>query len=152
MEQEKEFLEKLTLRTIEYLSTELSFAPIQKEFTVKEVEELEFLDITSMIDLSGFFNGTIGLSITKEFALKILEKAIYGEIPKEQVEDLVSESVAETLNIVLGNILMEYENTIEITAPKTSKEAIVVTQDEYKHLYCCEVLCENEKIILSYLK
>jgi len=149
------FLEKLALRTINYLSNDLLLEGVKKEFNIVKVDNIELLDISTMINVSGLLKGTTTLSVTSEFALKMVQSSVYGEIPIEVLSELAVENIAETLNIVLGNILVEYdglEDEIEIGTPQTVQKRITVTKNEYKKIYLCVLKCEQEQIILSYFE
>ena len=53
-------------------------------------------------------NGTIGLSVSTKLAKFMVEQFVFGELSSEEVEEMAGDSVAEILNVVLGNVLKDF--------------------------------------------
>lgn len=155
MELSQEILQKLTKRTIKYINEDLALGEVSQEFEIDEVDKLDLLDISTMIALSGSIKGTVGLSVSNELAFKMVEGFIYGEMAQSELEELASENVAETLNIVLGNILSELDSVnkgeiIDISTPYTLHNSVSITKKKNGKMYLSILQYKDEKILLSY--
>jgi len=155
MELTLEVLEKLAVRTIEYINNDLGMNGVSKEFKIEEVNQLDFLDISTMIALSGYLKGTIGFSVSDKLAYEMIQNSIFGEIDEDELEELVSENVAETLNIVLGNILNQLEGVkngqpIDISTPYTLHNSVSITKKKNGKMFLCLLSYKEEKILISY--
>jgi CheY-specific phosphatase CheX len=151
MEFYQNILEKLSNRMIKYIKDDLEMSNITNEVTIKEVDLIHYNDITSLISLSGGKAGTIGLSVSNKFAKEMVEKFIFGEVAKSTLDQLASENVSETLNIVLGNILDETKvKDINISTPHTLHNKVTITKKENGKIFFSKLKYEDEEIILSY--
>lgn len=153
MSDSKELLEKLTKRTIEYTSQHLGMDEIVKEYKIESKEIFEFLDISAKIELSGYIEGFVVLSVSKELALELADKSTFNEIDESILKELKGESIAEILNIVLGNILRYLDGVkqgkiLDMSAPKITKTSYIVK--DKKEILVCMLSYKSEKIILSY--
>ena len=153
MEASKELLEKLSLRTLEYLLTDLSLDEINDRFEIEDFKTIELLDISSQISLSGYLSGTVVISTSESFATKLAQKSIFGELDQDTLNELAGENLAEILNIVLGNILQHLDGIkegkiLEMSAPKVFKESCTLTKN--KELKVSILDCKDEKLILGY--
>ena len=153
--EEKYFLRQLVNRTIDYYKEELSLE-IDRNFEIISVDEFCFEDITTLISLSGDMTGTVGMSVSNNLAFKMVKSFLFEGMPKEELDELKVENVAETLNITLGNILQELHilldgGKIEISTPKILSKQLCVKNKEYKNKFLCKLKIDKEIIILSYL-
>ncbi|WP_419764306.1 MAG: chemotaxis protein CheX [Arcobacter sp.] len=151
MEFYQNILEKLSNRMIRYIRNDLNMSKITNDFVIKEVDLMNYKDITSLISLSGEKAGTIGLSVSSKFAKKMVKKFIFGEIDQSSLDELASENVSETLNIILGNILDEEEvKNINISTPHTLHNKVTITKKKNGRIFFSKLKYEEEEIILSY--
>ena len=150
-----QILEKLSIRTIEYIKNDLSMNEISDEFTIEEVDNLVLMDISALIALSGEEKGTIGLSVSDALAKEMVKNFIYGEIAEDKLSELASENVAETLNIVLGNILNQLDSVkngaqMDISTPYIMHNSVTISKKTDGKMYSCRLKYQDEYIILSY--
>lgn len=155
MKNHNDILNKLAIRTITYFDENLNLN-IQNEFTIKNVSKIDYLDISTHISLSNDIIGTAGMSISNELAYKMVKNFVFGDLTKDELISLSSENLAETLNIILGNILQDLEiikngGKVEITTPNTKQEKVTIT-NENDTMYLCELKLDNEIILLSYFE
>lgn len=149
-----EILEKLAIRTIDYFKDELCM-DINSSFKIIEVDKINYFDISTIISLSNDMSGSITMSVSNELAFKMVENFIYGDLKKEEIKELSSENVAETLNIILGNILKDLSvikngGIVNISTPYTMHNSVVITKKENGHMYLCKLELNNEVLLLSY--
>ena len=150
-----EILEKLSKRVIDYMQNDLGMLNITEEFSIESVDMIQCNNITTLIALNGKIIGTVGMSISTELAKKLIENSIYGEIDTQTIESLASENVAETLNIVLGNIIKDLTivkngGKVDISTPFTIHNEVSITRKKNGKMYVSNIKYENENIILSY--
>jgi len=154
MSSEPEILEKLAKRTIIYLNEDLGL-DISNKFQINEVEQIDYLDISTLISLSNDMAGTIGMSVSNNLAYKMVKNFIFGELSTDELEALSSENVAETLNVTLGNILHELDvikngGTIDISTPYTMHNSVCITKKKNGVMFLCHLKLDDELILLSY--
>ena len=150
-----EILKKLALRTISYFSNDLGMKDINDTFKIESVDSIDFLDISTIISLSNDISGTIGMSVSNALARKMVENFIYGDVTEEEINELASENVSETLNVTLGNIIHEIEivkngGKVEISTPYTMHNKVSISKKQDGTMYLCILKYNNEDIILSY--
>lgn len=155
MEISQEILKKLARRTLSYFTNDLNIPINQNNFNVIKVKQLDCLDISTMIALNGAITGTVVMSVSNYLANKMIEKSIFGEIEETLLEELASENVAETLNIVLGNIITELNivrngEVVDISTPYTLHNRVSITKKKDGKMFKCILKHKTEKIVLSY--
>ena len=153
-DKELEVLTKLANRTISYFAENLELK-IDDDFTIESINKIDYLDISTLISLSNDMAGTVGMSVSNKLAYKMVENFIFGELSTEELEELSSENVAETLNITLGNILQELEvikngGTINISTPYTMHNSVCITKKKNGIMLLCRLKLNDELILLSY--
>lgn len=149
-----EILDKLAIRTVDYFKNEL-FIEVNDDYKIISVEKIDYLDITVLISLSCDMSGSIGMSVSNELAYEMIKNFISDALEEEELHELSSENVAETLNITLGNILKDLSvlkngGTVDISTPYTLHNSVSITKKESGNMYLCELKLNNEIIILSY--
>jgi CheY-specific phosphatase CheX len=152
---DKEVLTKLAKRTIDYLRDDLSMVDISEKYSIEDVDSINYLDISALVSLSKDLNGTIGMSVSRDFAHEMVKNFIYGNMDPKVVEDLSSENVAETLNITLGNILQDIDiiksgGKVEISTPYIMHNSVSITKKENGKMSFCKLTYNDEEIILTY--
>lgn len=150
----EEILVKLANRTIKYFQNDIDL-PIDSNYEILEVEKIDYFDITSLISLSLDMTGTVGMSVSNELAYKMVKKSIFGDILEEDILELSSGNIAETLNITLGNILKELTvikkgGSIDISTPYTIHNSVSITKKKDGIMYLCKLKSNEEVILLSY--
>ena len=149
-----EILTKLAKRTISFLKDDLAIE-IDNNFTIDKANKINYFDITTLITLSGDSSGTIGMSVTKQFSMLMAEGFLFGESTLEEIEELSSESVSETLNVTLGNIIKDLNivkagGSVDISTPYTMHNSVSITKKKTGKMYLCRLKSNDEIIILSY--
>ena len=151
-----EILSKLAVRTIEYYNNDLGMSEIKSDYSVEDVDHINYLDISTLISFSRDLSGTIGMSVSSGLARKMVENFVFGNMDEDTIEELASENVAETLNVTLGNILQDIAvvkegGKVEISTPYTMHNSVVITKKKDGHMCLCKLKYgEDEEIYLSY--
>ena len=154
---EEEILVKLSDRTIKYYIEDLSMNDIDTQYTLEPVSSITYEDITTFIALNGAATGTVGMSVSNSLALKMVESFIFGESTKEELEEMSSENVSETLNITIGNILTDLSvvqdgGRVDISTPYTMHNSVTITKKKDGIMFLSTIMYNDEKILLSYLR
>jgi CheY-specific phosphatase CheX len=153
MNHNKEILEKLTQRTIQYLKTNLKMNEIDSSYSIEEVSSFQFKNLTTLIDISGKINSTVGMSVSRDVAYQVVKGSIYGEVEKSVLLELAEENLAETLNITLGNIIQDVSvvkegGDFEISTPyKPVSQYLKIT--DKNDTFISEIKYKNQTILLS---
>ena len=148
-------IEKLAERTIEYLQNDLGLAIKDDSIDVQEVEHFSLEAITALINLKNDAHGTIGLSVSMELAKFMLEQFALGDLEPEEVEELAGETVAEILNVVLGNIIQYIPvvidgGTVNISAPYIMNKTSKISKSAQGKMYINNILTGHGKVILTF--
>jgi len=154
---EEEILTKLSTRTISYFSDDLDLKDIETTFKLESVKKIEYNDITTLIGLNGAIGGTVGMSVSNELALIMVENFIFGETTQEELEEMSAENIAETLNITLGNILTDLSivqdgESVDISTPYTMHNKTIITKKLNGTMFLSTIMYNNEQILLSYFR
>ncbi len=149
-----EILVKLVDRTIAYFKNDLEL-PIESNYEILEVDKIDYFDITALISLSHDMSGTVGFSVSNKLAYTMVESFNFGDISDEEIIELASENVAETLNITLGNILQKLTiikegGSVNISTPYTLHNSVNITKKRNGIMYLCRLKLNDEVILLSY--
>jgi len=152
LDNDTELLEKLSLRTISYYNEELSIE-LDKNIEVKEVKNLELLDISVIIPLTNDMDGTVYMSISKEHAISLISEYIDETMSEDEINELSEGNLQELLNITLGNILkdlniMKNGGSVGIKTPSMLDDEIL--KDDNSRMLISKINYKNEDIILGY--
>lgn len=96
----------------------IELEPLSHEISFEYLSNLD--DISTLIDISGMYRSRAIISLSHHMGLNILKHMLNDNPTEEEEESLISPSVAETLNIILGNSLEELEEMglyIKISSP-----------------------------------
>jgi len=149
-----EVLEKLSQRTIEFFVDDLSIN-IKQSDSLQEIDEIGYEDITTLISLTGDMNGTVGMSVSNEFSKIMAEAFLFGDATQEEIDELSTESVAETLNVTLGNIIekllvVQKGGKVDILTPYTMHNSAIIKKKKNGFMLVSKLKCDKHNIILSY--
>lgn len=154
MDRGHKLLKVLADRTVEFFNNDLSMK-VSENYCIEKVDELKFSDITAFIDLKGDLPGTVGMSVSADLSQKMAKSFTFGELPQDELDALASETVAEVINVTLGNILqyiqlLTHGCNIDISVPYLMTKDTQLEQKKDSFGYLCELNFEDETIILIY--
>ena len=151
----QESLKLLSDRTAEYLINDMSLEIENIDVKPESIDSFSLESYTALINLKEGMSGTIGLSVSTALAKFMVSQFIFGEVSDDEVEEMAGDSVAEILNVVLGNVLKDFPivkagGKVDISTPyimnKTSK--ISKTQDGI--MIISQFRTNHGKVILTY--
>jgi CheY-specific phosphatase CheX len=152
----QEILTKLANRTVSFFNEDLSLK-MDNNFSIEEVELVNYLDITTLISLSSNMTGTIGMSVSKKLSEIMAKGFLFGEPTQEEIDELSGECVSETLNVTLGNIIKDLDivkngGSVNISTPYTMHNSVTITKKKNGIMFLCRLKLDDESILLTYFK
>jgi len=151
----KEILTKLALRVISYLRDEVGLKTVDDNFSIQSANCVQYLFISSAIFLNKDMSGTIGMSLDKDLIAPIVKSMMFCDITEEEIEEYAPDTVAETLNITLANVIQDLEvvkngGDVGISTPLILDKKAVIQKTKTGELFFVELSVGNSKVILSY--
>ncbi|NRB37253.1 MAG: chemotaxis protein CheX [Pseudomonadales bacterium] len=127
-------LESAGNRTDMYLVTETQIQTDKITYQFKNVNQIELYELTSIIAVGGNFSVLFAFSFERSVAEQImLDFTADFPIGDMDKEDCIKETVAELINIVLGNVLTDFSDQKEIislTPPIVISDAKNIYRDK----------------------
>lgn len=148
LETAKETISILSKRTCDYLIDDMSLEIEDTKIEPEDTVSFTLESYTALINLKYDLNGTIGLSVSTDLARFMVGQFMFGEVSDEEVEEMAGDTVAEVLNVVLGNVLKDFPivkngGQVDISTPyimsrttkisKTKSGLMVVSQFKTNH-------------------
>lgn len=96
----------------------IELEPLAHEVLNEYLSDLD--DISTLIDISGMYRSRAIISLSHSMGMNILKHMLNDKPTEEETESLISPSVAETLNIILGNSMEDLEEMglyLKISSP-----------------------------------
>jgi len=152
----KEILEKLSIRTISYFKDDLTLPCNNKpSYEILEVDSVEYQTRIAFISFKGALKGTVGISITENFALDIARAFVFGEMEEDELINLIPESAKEVLNVTVGNIIIDLDivkqgKKVDISVPSSLVGPTVVEKKADGKMFISRIKYSSEDITLSY--
>jgi len=117
-----DFLLATVDRAKEYLEKDLQVCHDQDVCNITRSSKPVLKDFTTLINVNGGFRGTFAMSIDEKLAICLVQKFIFDDIPSDQLDDYVEDTMGEIFNIILGNTigkLSEIHGHITLESPTT---------------------------------
>jgi|GEM_PF-4097137 len=145
-------LERLGKRVVEYLGNDLQLN-IQNIGQIESVTEILFSNQTACITLSNHQNATLSISTSYKLSELILRNFINIDIFNDDICEFSQASLAETLNITLGNIIQDLPQEfgkVRISPPFSLENQQIIEQKDSVEMYILKITIENEIMLVSY--
>ncbi len=151
----KELLTKLASRVISYLRDEVGLKNVNNNFSIQSADYIQHLFVSSIIFLHKDMSGTIGMSMNKDLIAPIVESMMFCKITEAEINEYAADTVAETLNITLANVIQELDivkngGDVTISAPLILDQEAVIQKAKIGKILFVELSIENNKVILTY--
>jgi CheY-specific phosphatase CheX len=121
-------MDKLSQRVIDFFRDELMIETINIDFAINTVKKMELNYLTSIINVESSVKMFVVLSYDEPLLNEVFSRYTSGlVIEEDEKEDAIIDSAGDIINIIVGNILAEVNNTdkkITISPP------IVITSAE----------------------
>jgi len=126
MQQYKKALEAIANRMKSFLDEDMGIEVVDNEISIDNGDKFNLSKHTAIIGLGGEVKALTLYSFDESLANKLVESFTYGEITKEEKEELLAEIPAEVANTVIGNAIPNFPNAgkgATITPPIIIKDA-----------------------------
>ena len=148
-------LKALSTRTCEYLINDMGLEIENKESESEEVDSFSLEAYTALINLKQDVSGTIGLSVSMALAKFMVSQFIFGEVSDEEIEEMAGDSVAEILNVVLGNVLKDFPavkngGKVDISTPYVMNKTSKISKTEGGVILINQFITNHGKVIITY--
>ncbi|RLA81844.1 MAG: hypothetical protein DRG78_08525 [Epsilonproteobacteria bacterium] len=150
-----EAIEILSKRTCEYLINDMSLEIEDTTVSPSKIDSFTLESYTSLINLKFDMNGTIGLSVSTSLAKFMVSQFIFGEVSDEEVEEMAGDSVAEILNVVLGNVIKDFTvvrkgGKVDISTPYIMNKTTKISTAKSGLMVVNQFSTNHGKLILTY--
>lgn len=108
----KRFIEAVVERTATYLSDEVFINVLEIKYDLNNEKQFNLRNLTSIITVEDRLKITLTFSYDKNLIEKIFEGYSQGiEIADDEIQYYIEESAGDMLNIVLGNVLSQFQQS-----------------------------------------
>ena len=150
----KELLTKLASRVISYLRDEVGLKNVNNNFSIQSADYIQHLFVSSIIFLHKDMSGTIGMSMNKDLIAPIVESMMFCKITEAEINEYAADTVAETLNITLANVIQELDivkngGDVTISAPLILDQEAVIQKAKIGKILFVELSIENNKVTIE---
>jgi len=151
----KETLSIISKRTCEYLQDDMSLDIENNSITLDVLDSCFLETYTALINLKYDMDGTIGLSASTSLAYFLVEHFMCVKVNDNELEELAGESVAEILNIILGNVIQDFAvvkngGQVDISTPFIIDNTAKIAKTKKGLMIIGEINTNHGKLILTY--
>lgn len=108
----EKFIESVVRRTILFLAEEVSINAEDKNYELTDVQKLQLKELTSIITVEDDAKMTLAFTYDKELINEIFINYSQGlEIDESEVDQYIEETAGDMINIILGNVLAEFQQS-----------------------------------------
>jgi CheY-specific phosphatase CheX len=145
-------LDRLSKRVIAYLGNDLQLN-VQNTTSITIAKEIQFSNQTTCISIFHPNNATVAMSTSYKLSELLLRSFLNIDILNADINEFSQASLAETLNITLGNIIKDLPKEygeITISPPFSLENKQIIVQKDLSEMYMTQITIEGEIMILSY--
>jgi hypothetical protein len=145
-------LDRLSKRVVDYIGNDLQLN-VQSISQIEIAQELHFSNQTACISVFHPDIATMAISTSYRLSELILRNFLNVDILNDDINEFSQASLAETLNITLGNIIKDLPQEfgkISISPPFSLENQQIIFQKDFSEMYILKITIENEIMILSY--
>ena len=151
----KNSLKLLSNRTAEYLINDMGLEIENRNVEPESIESFSLESYTALINLKQDMSGTIGLSVSTALAKFMVSQFVFGEVTDDEVEEMAGDSVAEILNVVLGNVLKDFAavrdgGKVDISTPYIMNKTSKISKTADGIMVISQFRTNHGKVILTY--
>lgn len=108
----KKFIEAVVKRTTSYLSDEAFINTLEIKYDLNTKKQFSLRNLTSIITIEDNLKITLAFSYDNSLIEKIFKEYSQDiEIEADEVQSYIEESAGDMLNIVLGNVLRQFQQS-----------------------------------------
>jgi CheY-specific phosphatase CheX len=134
---------------------DLSLNIVNTSAEPESIDSFKLESYTALINLKSDMCGTIGLSVSTNLAKYMVGQFMFGEVSDEEVEEMAGESVAEILNVVLGNVLKDFPvildgGKVDISTPYIMHKTSRISKSDGCLMVVNKFDTDHGKLILTF--
>lgn len=121
---------------------------------ITRMDRLNLSSVTAFMDIKGIFEGRFAMSFDEKLAEEFTEKFAVGGLPKNQVGSFIEDSIAECLNIILGNSLKMMpglEELLIFSSPVTISSDNTSIKYKGADIWTCNVAFDTGNLSISFV-
>lgn len=142
-ENTKNFIEAVASQTSKFISEETGVEVLSIDYQLDNVRQLELSQLTSIMTVEGHFQFLFAFSFDKSLVCESA-KVYTAELTlgDETYMDYIQEMAADIINIVLGNVLVNFEiagKAIELTPPVVITDKKIIYRKKQAQFLTAEI-------------
>lgn len=148
----RRFMETLVNRTVLYLSEEADINVQNVEYNFDGVQKLDLKELTSIITVEDSAKMTLAFSYEDRLIREIYAKYTDGlEIEESETEQYIGETAGDMINIILGNILSEFQQpgrAFALSTPIIVNKAKSIASYKKNDIYEAELKTSQGNLVI----
>ncbi len=137
------FMESVVRRTSLFLADEANINVGNVKYDLTDVKKLQLKVLTSIITVEDDAKMTLAFTYDRELINEIFIKYSQGiEIDESEVDQFIEETAGDMINIILGNVLAEFQQTgraFALSTPIIVNEAKSIARYKNTKFYTVEL-------------
>lgn len=142
-------------RTVAYLRDELDIPVRITTVHMRDVKRMQLQHLTSILSVEADIRMLIAFSFDLELTERVFAASTEGlEIADEEQEMMREETVAELINIIVGNAMADLAATgtvIPISPPIIINEAKNITRDKDATFYTLDIVTDSGMLSIHFI-
>jgi len=143
----EKFMEAVVRRTVLFLADEASIIVGSENYDLTDVQKLELKELTSIITVEDDSKMTLAFTYDRELINEIFNKYSQGlEIEESEVDQYIEETAGDMINIILGNILAEFQQNgraFALSTPVIVNGAKSIARYKNHEFFTAELVTES---------
>lgn len=145
----------IATRTVSYLKDELAIPARKIMVHMRDVKRMQLLHLTSILTVEADIRMLIAFSFDKELTERVFIASTEGlEIDDDEQEVMREETVAELINIIVGNAMGDLAakgTVIPISPPIIISEAKNITRNKGATFYTLDIVTDNGMLSIHFI-
>ena len=142
-------------RTVNYLRDELNIPVRGITVNMSDVKRMQLLDLTSILAVEADIRMLVAFSFDQELTEGVFVSSTEGlEIAEDEQEMMREETVAELINIIVGNAVADLApkgTVIPISPPIIISEAKNITRHKGATFYTLDIVTDNGRLSIHFI-
>jgi len=142
-------------RTVGYLRSELGIPVQGATVHMQDVKRMQLLHLTSILSVEADIRMLIAFSFDRELTERVFTASTEGlEIAADEQEMMREETVAELINIIVGNAMGDLAakgTVIPISPPIIISEAKNITRSKGATFYTLDIVTESGMLSIHFI-
>ena len=142
-------------RTVSYLRDELNIPVRGTTVNMRDVKRMQLMHLTSILAVEADIRMLIAFSFDRELTERVFTASTEGlEIAEDEQEMMREETVAELINIIVGNAMADLASmgtVIPISPPIIINEAKNITRNKGATFYTLDIVTDSGMLSIHFI-